>query len=717
MYNGIGLQTARGSGTNGYVQTNKFFVRPRNGGKPLSGGKRFADDQDSHSLTVASGTTEFVEKGTENVVFSTCDEERERVVFQMGTSDAVRALKAAEIVCNDVAAVDINMGCPKAFSIQGGMGAALLTKPELIHDILATLKRNLDVPVTCSFKDKEMEARSELNLKVYDIFKEFMTGITKLEELGNAANTFLLRFQQGLCLLKRSPMLTSSTLIKNLIKSNETRRLKSYIDFGCINIDDAAKSTKALHTSISGLSDHLINAQSLLSELERLTDEAALAIETATTTQLDVESCDELRQVTSDEENEIVHFLQEPEVTEYATVIAVVYNMVKQNYVMQEKIVRSLSLKTSFDELDTYTMMWSLRPFFCADLGGIFVAACDDVATKKKKKMEYRNKLVLAPMVRVGTLSFRMLAAEYGADITYGEEIIDHKLVKCQRRINVAYGTTEFVEKGTENVVFSTCDEERERVVFQMGTSDAVRALKAAEIVCKDVAAVDINMGCPKAFSIQGGMGAALLTKPELIHDILATLKRNLDVPVTCKIRLLKSPADTVELARRIEKLGVPALAVHGRKVEDRPRDPAKWDEIADVVAALSIPVIANGDVLEYDDFSRIKTATGAASVMVARGAMWNASVFSPKGKSHWEDVKKKYIRKSILWNNDVKSTKYTIKEMIAHHSCLELAEGKSLNKADTLADIAKLYELEDYYWTVKNIRPLTHDLDSVLRD
>lgn len=47
------------------------------------------------------------------------------------------------------------------------------------------------------------------------------------------------------------------------------------------------------------------------------------------------------------------------------------------------------------------------------------------------------------------------------------------------------------------------------------------------------------------------------------------------------------------------------------RKVEDRPRDPAKWDEIADVVAALSIPVIANGDVLEYDDFSRIKTATG----------------------------------------------------------------------------------------------------------
>ncbi|GJV21959.1 tRNA-dihydrouridine(20) synthase [NAD(P)+]-like protein isoform X1 [Tanacetum coccineum] len=102
---------------------------------------------------------------------------------------------------------------------------------------------------------------------------------------------------------------------------------------------------------------------------------------------------------------------------------------------------------------------------------------------KKKKIMEYRNKLVLAPMVRVGTLPFRLLAAQYGADITYGEEIIDHKLLKCERRINDAIGCTDIVENGTENVVFRTCDEERNRVVFQLGTSDAVRALTAAQLV------------------------------------------------------------------------------------------------------------------------------------------------------------------------------------------------------------------------------------------
>ncbi|XP_031379430.1 tRNA-dihydrouridine(20) synthase [NAD(P)+]-like [Punica granatum] len=319
--------------------------------------------------------------------------------------------------------------------------------------------------------------------------------------------------------------------------------------------------------------------------------------------------------------------------------------------------------------------------------------------------MEYENKLVLAPMVRVGTLPLRLLAAQYGADITYGEEIIDHKLLKCERKINEIVDSTDFVEKGTDNVVFRTCKEEKGRVVFQMGTSDAVRALRAAKIVCNDVAAVDINMGCPKSFSLSGGMGAALLSKPELIHDILTTLKRNLDIPVTCKIRLLKSSNDTVELARRIEKTGVSALAVHGRKVPDRPRDPAKWHEIADVVASLSIPVIANGDVFEYDDIQRIKVATGASSVMVARGALWNASIFSPEGKLPWEEVKREYIRKSILWDNDIKSTKHTLKEMIMHYSCLEFPEGKAVIKSENLGYLARLYEEEEYYEFVRRTR------------
>ncbi|CAK8561761.1 unnamed protein product [Lathyrus sativus] len=317
--------------------------------------------------------------------------------------------------------------------------------------------------------------------------------------------------------------------------------------------------------------------------------------------------------------------------------------------------------------------------------------------------MDYHNKLILAPMVRVGTLPLRLLAAEYGADITYGEEIIDHKILKCDRRINELIGSTDFVEKGTESVVFRTCDQEKDRVVFQIGTSDAVRALTAAQLVCNDVAAIDINMGCPKPFSLSGGMGAALLSKPELISDILTTLRRNLTLPVTCKIRLLKSPHDTVELARRIEKTGVHALAVHGRYVLDRPRDPAKWSGIADVVSALSIPVIANGDVFEYGDFERIKSATGASSVMAARGALWNPSIFSPEGEVSYEVTQKQYIRKCILWDNDIRSTKHTLRDMKSHYTSLEVPEWRAVIKSETTADIAELYGELEYYQLIKS--------------
>lgn len=87
------------------------------------------------------------------------------------------------------------------------------------------------------------------------------------------------------------------------------------------------------------------------------------------------------------------------------------------------------------------------------------------------------------------------------------------------------------------SVVFRTCALERDRVVLQLGTANAERALRVAKMMENDVAAIDINMGCPKEFSIKGGMGAALLANPDRAKDILRTLVQNTKVPITCKIR------------------------------------------------------------------------------------------------------------------------------------------------------------------------------------
>jgi len=163
----------------------------------------------------------------------------------------------------------------------------------------------------------------------------------------------------------------------------------------------------------------------------------------------------------------------------------------------------------------------------------------------------YENKVILAPMVRIGTLPMRSLALDYGCDIVFGEEIIDRNLHNCTREWNEKLQTVDFSKNA--KLFFRTDPvKEKGKCVFQMGTPEGVSALKAAVEVAGDVAGIDINMGCPKGFSVQGGMGAALLQKPEVACDIIRTLKRNLNIPVTCKIRLLETEAATLDLAKGI---------------------------------------------------------------------------------------------------------------------------------------------------------------------
>ncbi|KAG2443334.1 hypothetical protein HYH02_009400 [Chlamydomonas schloesseri] len=283
--------------------------------------------------------------------------------------------------------------------------------------------------------------------------------------------------------------------------------------------------------------------------------------------------------------------------------------------------------------------------------------------------MDYRDKLVLAPMVRVGMQPMRLLAASYGADIVYSEELVAQRVIASSRVVNKSLQSIDFLDRGGEHgrVMFRTTADEKPRLVFQLGAADAVMALQAAQVVAGDVAEVGLNMGCPKAFSLQGGMGAALLRKPEIAEDIMKTLHRNLSIPVSCKIRLLDTDQDTVELARRLAACGINALAVHGRTTQQRPRDPAHWAPIKLVVEALApgcVPVVANGDVFSWEDAQRVKRETGCAAAMIARAAMWNASVFRPQGFLPLDEVQREFVRLALKWENALPNTKYCLKEM-----------------------------------------------------
>jgi tRNA-dihydrouridine synthase 2 len=278
---------------------------------------------------------------------------------------------------------------------------------------------------------------------------------------------------------------------------------------------------------------------------------------------------------------------------------------------------------------------------------------------------------VLAPMVRVNTLPMRLLALHYGADVVYSEEIVAKALAASERVENAELGTTDWLTdngKGGQKVRLRiAAARESKQLVLQLGAGDAVNALAAAQHVADRVAAVDLNMGCPMAFSTSCGMGAALLRTPDVACDILQTLRRNLSVPITCKIRLLPSVAETVELARRLEACGVTAVAVHCREVHHRQYEPALWSEMVPIVDTLNIPVVANGDCFAYEDFAAIREATGAHSVMTARGALWNASIFRPEGLADLEgEVLPRYASLCVEWGDYPNNTKHVMIDMRA---------------------------------------------------
>ncbi|XP_075621460.1 tRNA-dihydrouridine(20) synthase [NAD(P)+]-like isoform X3 [Balearica regulorum gibbericeps] len=289
----------------------------------------------------------------------------------------------------------------------------------------------------------------------------------------------------------------------------------------------------------------------------------------------------------------------------------------------------------------------------------------------------FRGKKILAPMVRVGTLPMRLLALDYGADIVYCEELIDIKMLQCKRVVNEVLETVDFVAPN-ERVVFRTCERERHCVVFQMGSADAERALAVAKLVESDVAGIDINMGCPKEYSTKGGMGAALLSDPDKIESV----------------------EDTVNLVKRIEKTGIAAIAVHGRKKEERPQHPVHCDVIKAISEAVSIPVIANGGshdfIKEYTDIETFQKATAASSVMIARAAMWNPSIFRKEGLFSLKELMQDYIKYAVRYDNHYTNTKYCLCQMLREQ--LETTEGKKLHAAQSTQEICEVFEMADFY-------------------
>ncbi|ORX67215.1 FMN-linked oxidoreductase [Linderina pennispora] len=330
-----------------------------------------------------------------------------------------------------------------------------------------------------------------------------------------------------------------------------------------------------------------------------------------------------------------------------------------------------------------------------------------DDDTRKAWRDRYRNGNFLAPMVRLGTLPMRLLCLEYGADLVWSPEIVDQSVADTERVVDEQTGVVRYIKNNRD--MFTTHPNEKDKLIFQLGSAAPESALAAAKKVMQDVSGFDLNCGCPKQFSLQGGMGAALMTDPDRLCSILDILVKNIDLPITCKIRVFDDEEKTLALVKRVVATGISALTVHCRTKDMRPREPAMWKRLDAIVKAVpDIPVILNGDVFNYEDFDRARRETGAASAMSARGVVENASVFRSAGKLPAIEVAHAYIENCVRMANNYTNTKYSIMQMYTDTKSQVFVDMRS---AKCYRDLCAALGLSELYENV-GTKVLTERLD-----
>ncbi|KAJ4749800.1 FAD binding protein [Rhynchospora pubera] len=207
--------------------------------------------------------------------------------------------------------------------------------------------------------------------RVLSIFTEFMSRTAKLDDLVDAGKRFLMRFDQELGYFRRPQINKDLIAVSEIIKCNMTERMKSYLDATCTHSHQNVQNLSQLHNCMLGLQDILKKAKALLDESGCLAENAYKVVTEADQNVLGViqeHVVDPLENQTIFPEDQVDTFDAEEKSASYASMMMVIYNMLKLDYTMQEKIVQSLSLTTSLSELETYCQMWNLRPYVDDDV-------------------------------------------------------------------------------------------------------------------------------------------------------------------------------------------------------------------------------------------------------------------------------------------------------------------------------------------------------------
>jgi len=257
--------------------------------------------------------------------------------------------------------------------------------------------------------------------------------------------------------------------------------------------------------------------------------------------------------------------------------------------------------------------------------------------------------VVLAPMTRGSNLPYRRLSVELGARVTMSEMTVARRL-KQERRSEFA-----LIRKAPDEPYFG---------VQLAGTNPDEMAWAAALVESRGADLVDVNLGCPIDYFTRKGLGAALARQPKRIQRLVDAMKRGVErIPVTVKIRLgwNDKMRNYLDQAQAAVDGGADAIFVHGRTRDARYRQKADWDAIGEVVAAVAVPVVGNGDLLFPHEIDEALRRSGCAGVMVGRGALIKPWIFQEAASGYRDrtaderlTVYRRYVELALAhWGDD----------------------------------------------------------------
>ncbi|KAK6458747.1 dihydrouridine synthase [Scheffersomyces xylosifermentans] len=295
---------------------------------------------------------------------------------------------------------------------------------------------------------------------------------------------------------------------------------------------------------------------------------------------------------------------------------------------------------------------------------------------KTIRATQNRPAFIAGPMVRYSKLPFRELVRNYNTDIVYTPMILAREFV----RNNVARASD-----------FTTNDRDRS-VIVQVGCNNVEDLLKFVEMIHPYVDGIGLNCGCPIKEQVREGIGAALMTEPDLVASMVRAVKKKYgsSVCIETKIRIHHDINETIAFVKKVEASGVDFITVHGRTKNTRSSQPANWDAIKIVKETVSVPVVANGDCFSLEDAYKIAEHTGVDGVMSARGVLSNPALFAGFENTPWSAIE-------LFWDL---ATSYGLPFRITQHHLSEMLEKviprkylKEMNETTCLVDMIDWFD------------------------